>query len=254
MFSASHLRVPVRDRSVLVALVATLAATAWLVLWVWDASPYGRYLHHDTPASLGMALELTLFAFGWSVMIVAMMLPTTIPLLATFRALVGRRRQPGMLVGLVILGYLVTWTAVGLALWAGDRGIHAAVDALPFLAANPRIVLAATLVVAGAYQFSALKYRCLDECRSPLGFVLNHWHGLAPRREAFRMGVAHGLFCVGCCWSLMLVMFGVGLGSLAWMLVLGAITAIEKNASWGRRLARPLGLALIVAGLAVLNG
>ena len=109
-------------------------------------------------------------------------------------------------------------------------------------------------MVAGLYQFSPLKYRCLDECRSPLGFVLNRWRGVAERREAFGLGIAHGLFCVGCCWSLMLVMFAVGLGSLAWMLVLGVITAIEKNVPWGRRLARPLGVVLLLAGLSVVNG
>jgi predicted metal-binding membrane protein len=254
MFSASHLRVPVRDRTVLIALLTMLAATAWLVLWLWDASPYGRYLHHDALLGLGTPLELGLFVIGWALMIVALMLPTAIPLLATFGALVGRRRRPGLLIGLVIVGYVVTWTAFGLAAWIGDRGVHATVEAVPWLAANPRLVLAATFTLAGLYQFSWLKYRCLDECRSPLGFILNRWQGRAERREAFRMGVAHGVFCVGCCWSLMLVMFAVGVGSLAWMLALGAITAVEKNVAWGRRLARPLGLVLLLAGLSVLNG
>ena len=254
MFSASHLRVPARDRSILLTLVAGIAAIAWLVLWLWDASPYGRYLHHDTPTGLGTPLELGLFVIGWALMIVAMMLPTAIPLLATFGALVGRRRQPHLLIGLAILGYIVTWTAFGLVAWIADRGIHATVEADPWLAAHPQLILAGTLTLAGLYQFSALKYRCLDECRSPLGFILNRWQGRAERREAFGMGVAHGLFCVGCCWSLMLVMFAIGLGSLAWMLVLGAITAVEKNVSWGRRLSRPLGAVLLLAALAVVNG
>jgi predicted metal-binding membrane protein len=253
MFTASHLRSPARDRTILVGLVTMLAASAWLVLWLWDASPYRRYLHHDLPTGLGTPLELGLFVFGWGLMIVAMMLPTVIPLLATFRALVNGRARPGVLVGAVILGYLVTWTAFGLVAWLGDRGVHAAVEAVPWLADNPRFVLAGTFLIAGAYQFSNLKYRCLDECRSPLGFILHRWQGLAERREAFRLGVAHGLFCVGCCWSLMLVMFGVGLGSMAWMFGLGAITAIEKNATWGRRLGRPLGVALLLAGLTVVN-
>jgi predicted metal-binding membrane protein len=253
VFSASHARDPRRDRAALVALVVALAAVAWLALGLWEASPYGRYLHHDTPSGLGTFLEVGLFAGGWAVMTVAMMLPTTIPLLMTFGALVGRRRRPGLLVGLAIAGYLVTWTAFGLAAWMGDRAVHAAVDAIPWLADNARLVLVATLVVAGAYQFSPLKYRCLDACRSPLGFVLNRWQGVAERREAFRLGVAHGLFCVGCCWSLMLVLFAVGLGNLAWMLALGAVTAIEKNAPWGRRLGRPLGVMLLIGGVAVLN-
>lgn len=253
MFTASHLRNPARDRITLVSVLAILVATAWLALWAWDASPYGRYLHHDTPAGLGTMLEAGLFVAGWLLMIVAMMLPSTIPLLATFRALVGARRRPGLLVALAIAGYLVTWTAFGLVAWLGDRAVHAVVDAVPWLAANPRFVLAGTFAVAGAYQFTALKYRCLDACRSPLGFVLNRWHGRHERREAVRLGIAHGLFCVGCCWSLMLVMFAVGLGSAAWMLVLGAITAVEKNTAWGRQLGRPLGIVLLLGGLWVLN-
>ena len=254
MFAASHLRRPVRDRGILVLLVALLAATAWLVLSWWGASPYGRYLRHDAPVGLGSAPELGLFVAGWLLMIVAMMLPTTVPLLTTFRALVGRRRQPGRLVGAVVLGYLVTWAGFGLVAWLGDRAVHAVVDAVPWLSANPRLVLAATLVTAGVYQFSALKYRCLDECRSPLGFVMNRWTGRAEVREALGIGLAHGRFCIGCCWSLMLVMFAVGMGNVAWMLVLGGLTAIEKNTAWGRRLGRPLGVALLLAGLAVVNG
>jgi predicted metal-binding membrane protein len=254
MFSASHLRAPVRDRTLLVLLLAGLSASAWLGLYLWDTSPYGRYLHHETPDGLGTPLDLGLFVVGWALMIVAMMLPTSIPLVATFGALVGRRRRPRLLVGLVILGYLATWTAVGLVAWVGDRFVHAAVDAVPWLDAHPQYVLGTTFLVAGIYQFSQLKYRCLDECRSPLGFILNRWQGRSERREAFRMGVAHGLFCVGCCWSLMLVMFAVGLGSMVWMLAIGAVTAIEKNTPWGRRLARPLGALLLLAGLSVVGG
>jgi predicted metal-binding membrane protein len=253
MFKTSHLRVPARDRTVLIAVLAALATAAWLGLWWWGASPYGRYLRHDTPAGAGTAVGLGLFVAGWLLMIVAMMLPTTIPLLATFRALVGRRRQPGLLVGAVVVGYLVTWSGFGLVAWVGDRGVHALVDAIPWLAANPRFVLAATFVTAGAYQFSQLKYRCLDECRSPLGFVMNRWSGRSERREAFALGVAHGLFCIGCCWSLMLVMFAVGMGNVAWMLALGSVTALEKNTAWGRRLGQPIGVALLLAGLQVVN-
>jgi hypothetical protein len=91
--------------------------------------------------------------------------------------------------------------------------------------------------------------RCLEECRSPLGFVLQRWQGLRPAREAVALGVAHGLFCVGCCWSLMLVMFGLGLGSLAWMLAFGTVMAVEKNLPRGRRLGRPLGLALLAGAV-----
>ncbi len=146
-------------------------------------------------------------------------------------------------------GYLLVWAGFGLAAWAADRGVHAAVEALPWLATHPQLIIGATLLGAGLWQFSPLRDRCLDECRSPLGFVLNRWRGVSERREALLMGIAHGAFCVGCCWSLMLVMFGVGLSSLTAMLVLGGLTAIEKNLPGGRLLTRPLGVALILAAV-----
>ena len=110
-------------------------------------------------------------------------------------------------------------------------------------------LLLLTLIFAGLYQFSPLKYHCLDKCRSPLSFITQYWTGRHEAVAAFRLGVHHGLFCLGCCWSLMLVMFAVGTGSLAWMLALGAVMAIEKNLPWGRRLSRPVGLTLILGGI-----
>ena len=128
-----------------------------------------------------------------------------------------------------------------------DRGTIAGGLHLPWLAAQPQLIIGTTLLAAGLWQFSPLRDRCLDECRSPLGFVLNRWRGVSERREALAMGIAHGAFCVGCCWSLMLVMFGVGLANVTAMLVLGGITAIEKNLPSGRRLTHPLGLILVLA-------
>jgi predicted metal-binding membrane protein len=248
MFSPAHLRAPRRDQAILGGLLVALAASAWVALAVWGASPYGRYLHHE--GGVGpLPLEATLFAAGWVLMIVAMMLPSSVPLIVTFGMLVRRRRRPGLLVVLLLLGYLTVWGAFGLAAWVLDRGIHAAVNALPWLAAHPQLIMGATLLGAGLWQFSPLRDRCLDECRSPLGFVMNRWRGVSERREAVAMGIAHGAFCVGCCWSLMLVMFGVGLANVAAMLALGALTAVEKNLPQGRRLTHPLGVALVLAAV-----
>jgi len=249
MFAYARLANPRRDRAILLAALAGAIGVAWVALLAWEASPYGRFLHHEGGGA-ALPVEATLFALGWMLMIVAMMLPTSIPLVATFSALVRSRPERPALVAAVIAGYVVAWSGFGIVAWLLDRVVHAGVDATPWLAAHPELIVGATLLVAGAWQFSSLKYRCLDECRSPLGFVVNRWRGDRPRREAFAMGIAHGAFCVGCCWSLMLLMFGLGLGSLLWMLGLGAVMAIEKNAPWGRRVGRPLGLGLIVAAVA----
>jgi predicted metal-binding membrane protein len=252
MFTSSHLRDARRDRAFLGVALVALTGLAWLSLAWWSASPWGRFLGHDGGAAgtaLGGPLELSLFTLGWVLMIVAMMLPSSVPLVLVFAAIVGRRPAPGTLVSLLLAGYLAIWTAFGATAWLLDRGIHAAVDAWPWLAEHPQLIIGSTLLVAGLWQFSPLRDRCLDECRSPLGFIVNRWRAVSLRREAFSMGVAHGAFCVGCCWSLMLVMFGVGLGSLPAMLALGGLTAVEKNLPWGRRLTHPLGFTLIVAAV-----
>jgi predicted metal-binding membrane protein len=252
MFTSAHLRDSRRDRAILAGSLVALALLAWLSLFVWGASPYGVYLHHETIAG-PLLLEVSLFTLGWVLMIVAMMLPSSVPLVLVFAGVVGRRPRPGLLVGLLLAGYLAIWSAFGAAAWLLDRGIHALVAAWPWLATHSQLILATTLVIAGLWQFSPIRERCLDECRSPFGFVVNRWRGTSLRREAFAMGIAHGAFCVGCCWSLMLVMFGVGLGSVPAMLSLGAIIAVEKNMPWGRRLTRPMGIVLILAGVYALT-
>jgi predicted metal-binding membrane protein len=250
MFTPAHLRDPRRDRAILAGAIAGMSFLAWVSLLAWASSPYGPYLGHDDAAiTAPVAVEAALFTAGWVLMILAMMLPSSIPLVVTFGALVRQRPHPALLVGLVLAGYLLVWAGFGLGAWVLDRGIHAAVDALPWLASHTRLILGTTLAVAGLWQFSPLRDRCLDECRTPLGFVVARWRGLSARREALAMGIAHGLFCIGCCWSLMLVMFGVGVTSLGLMLGLGALTAIEKNMPWGRRLTRPLGIVLVLAAV-----
>jgi predicted metal-binding membrane protein len=232
--------------------MAGLVALAWLTLWVWGNSPYARLLSHDAAAAAGGGPGLALaFVGGWTLMIVAMMLPSSLPLVLMFSALTRRRADRTTLVGLLLLGYLCTWAVFGAVVHASDLGLHAAVSQLDWLGNHAWLISAVTLVGAGLYQFSELKYRCLEKCRSPLSFITEHWRGRSEHGHAFVLGVHHGLFCVGCCWLLMLLMFAVGVGSLGWMLALGAVMALEKNMMWGRRLSAPLGVTLVAAGLAV---
>ena len=239
----------------LLVLLLGLILASWVALSIWTGSPAARFLdHHDLEDTGFTGLTVTLFVAGWLLMIVAMMLPTSLPLVATFRAIVGRRPHPDRLAGLVVVAYVVTWTSVGLGLFVMDAGVHATVDAVPWLSAHPGSVAAVTLLAAGAYQFSSLKYRCLDACRSPLMFVMSHWRGERPAREAFEIGLRHAAYCVGCCWPLMLVLFALGMGNLAWMLGVGAVMTVEKNVPGGRRLGRPLGALLVLTGAATLLG
>jgi predicted metal-binding membrane protein len=232
-------------------LLAGLSGLAWLALFLWGQSPYARFLNHAELDAVhdDRSVVMLLFVAGWMLMTMAMMLPTSLPLVALFRGLLGRRPDRVRLVGLLVLGYVSVWTVFGFAVHAGDAVLHVLVASQAWLSARADAITAVTLVGAGVYQFTPLKFHCLDRCRSPMAFIVGHWRGRRPASEAFGLGVSHGLFCVGCCWSLMLLMFAMGMGSLGWMLVLGATMAVEKNMPWGRRLSAPLGAVLLGCGL-----
>ena len=245
-------------RRAVLPLIGGLIALAWLTLLVWELSPYGRYLDHGRWTDLGLAaylcralpagsvvLPALLYVSGWVLMIAAMMLPTILPLLGIFSRLVDTRPDRAALLTLVVLGYLSIWSAFGLAAHAIDYLLHDMAAAIPWLALNGWAIGAGVLAAAGSFQFSKLKYECLDKCRTPFSFVNERWRGGAPYRQSFLLGVHYGVFCVGCCWAIMLLMFVVGTGSVGWMLVLGAVMAIEKNVSWGGRLSAPLGIGLL---------
>lgn len=246
---------PHDDRRLFTALMAALVALAWLALLVWGQSPYGRYLsHHSLEEVRGDILLMLVFVAGWLVMIVAMMLPTSLPLVMVFRSLTHQRPDRSRLVALLLVGYLAAWTLFGVTIYAGDWGLHQAAERIAWLEPNAWLIGTGILALAGLYQFTPLKYHCLDKCRSPLSFVIEHWRGRDEATQAFQLGVRHGLFCLGCCWSLMLLMFAVGVGNLGWMLALGAVMAVEKNMPWGRRMSKPLGVALLGWALALALG
>jgi predicted metal-binding membrane protein len=162
-----------------------------------------------------------------------------------FHRVTRQRLDRFRLMLLLLGGYLCVWGLFGGLIYLGDTILHEMVERVTWLEGNAWAISVAVLALAGLYQFTPLKYMCLDKCRSPLGFVVEHWQGHAEALHAFRLGIHHGLFCLGCCWGLMLLMFAVGVGNLGWMLALGAVMAIEKNTPWGRRLSAPLGIALI---------
>jgi predicted metal-binding membrane protein len=164
-------------------------------------------------------------------------------------------RRPGRagLVLRLVLGHLSVWVLFGALAYAGDTGLHEAVERLPAPAAAAGAIGAGILLAAGVFQFTPLKHMCLEKCRSPYSFLVEHWRGRRAGRDAVRLGVRHGLFCVGC-WALMLLMFAVGGANLGWMLALGALMAAERATRWGRLLTRPLGAALIAWAALALAG
>src|ERR1043165_9521127 len=236
------------ERRAFLSLLGSLVGSAWIALWVGSRSPYGRYLSQQQLGELGacsLLLPITFYLIAWTLMTVAMMLPTAMPLLEIFRRLTAARKDRSQLLALIISGYLAVWLAFGIAAHIADWFLHEIVERNSWLEARAWLIGAATLLLAGGFQFSRLKYRCLDKCRAPLSFVTEYWRGRDERRNAFLLGIHHGVFCVGCCWALMLLMFAVGVGNVAWMLALGALMAAEKNLPWGRRLSAPVGVALL---------
>lgn len=245
------------DRPILVPVLLGLVALAWYALLVWSLSPYARFLGHEALADLHgegdnyIFMLVAVFIAGWTLMTIAMMLPTSLPLILLFRHIVRHRPNRRRLVMLLLTGYLGVWMGFGGVAYLGDRMLHEAVEQNLWLASHPWLISITIFFLAGLYQFTPLKYHCLDQCRSPLTFIMGNWHGRHDHHESLMLGIRHGLFCLGCCWSLMLLMFAVGMGNLGWMLALSAVMAVEKNLSWGRRLGKPLGAILVVWAIVI---
>ena len=243
------------DRRPFLIVMAALIAMTWLALWIWSISPYARFLGHEGIGDLGSAFGgqylalLGVFVAGWTLMTIAMMLPTSLPLVMLFHRLTRQRSDRLRLVVSLIVGYLGVWVLFGGLAHLGDLFVHEAVEHSTWLKDNAWAVGAGAIMIAGIYQFTPLKYKCLDKCRSPLSFIAEHWRGSQHGVQAVRLGAHHGLFCIGCCWSLMMLMFVVGVGNVAWMLVLGSVMAVEKNMPWGSKISAPLGMALVGWGL-----
>ena len=200
---------------------------------------------------------LTTFVIAWGVMMAAMMFPAAAPMLLLYRTVaMGRRARGGAFVPTWVFagGYLLVWVAAGVVTWVVVQlGSDAAGR---FVEADRQrwapVALGIVLLGAGLYQFTSLKGMCLRQCQSPVGFVMTHWRD--GYRGALRMGVVHGLFCLGCCWALFAVLVAAGVMSLAWMLLLTLVVFLEKaipRVTWG---SRAVGFAFVALGVVVMAG
>lgn len=208
------------------ALVA-LAVAAWALTGVRMAG-----MDEGPGSDLG---TLGFYLTSWVVMMAAMMFPSVAPLVAVYAGLQRSRRAKSMAApagatSLLVAGYLVVWTAAGLAafgLFEVGRALFG--DALAWDGGG-RWVAAGVLLAAAAYEFTPLKNACLTRCRGPLSFILQSWRDGRP--GALRMGIEHGAWCVGCCWALMAALFALGVMSIAWMVLVALLIAIEKLLPW----------------------
>jgi predicted metal-binding membrane protein len=233
----------------LVLLVLTpLFSWMWIVMMARDmygpmtgASAWMMAAHWNAP-------HLLLLWAMWSVMMTAMMLPSAAPLILVYGAAARRSRQPTERRHIYALaaGYLTAWTAFSLAATALQRALASLLLVSPMMEAGSSRVSATLLVVAGLYQWTPLKHACLRTCQSPLGFLMARWRD--GWSGAFRVGLEHGVYCVGCCWALMLLLFAGGVMNIVVIAALTAWVAVEKLAPFGGRAAQFSGAVMIAVG------
>jgi predicted metal-binding membrane protein len=189
-----------------------------------------------------------LLAGAWQLMTAAMMLPSSLPLMVLFGRAGATAPNRGSAFALFIGGYFLVWTAFAASAFTFDMGVHWLAQTWSWLFEHDQVIPAGTLALAAAYQLTPLKDACLRSCRNPAIYLMRNYR--RGRLGGLRLGVRHGLFCLGCCWALMLLMFAVGVAHLAWMGVLAVVMVVEKTFAGGNALTRPL--AVVLAGLAAL--
>ena len=244
-----------RDRAVTLGGILVLAVLAWIQLLRIGremASMTAMGMAHMEPWTLD---DGVLAAAMWVTMMVAMMLPTAAPMILVFTAVHRTRRVesevPHVNTGLFTLAYLCVWGGFSVIAAAAQWGLHsAALLSADAMTATP-LIGSALLVLAGIYQLTPLKTACLARCRTPLGFLLGEWR--EGRGGAFLMGLRHGLFCLGCCWILMALLFVGGVMNLTWVAAISAFVLVEKLLPAGRVVSWSAGAALLGWGLLALR-
>ena len=255
-----------KDKSVVYVGILAVAATAWYYLY-WMAQQHAQMdmgsmdmMGMDgmdmmgmgmTSSMSGMMMESVSMLFVmWSVMMVAMMLPSLTPIAEVFTSLNVRKKKQGQLyvkTSVFVTGYLLVWFAFSLVLAVVQSQLsEAQLLGTPEMGSSNLLLSGSILLLAGVYQWTPLKIACLKYCRSPIGFLLNRWRD--GKLGAVAMGWHYGVFCLGCCWALMVVMFAVGTMSLLWMVIIAVFMLCEKIFPPGAVVRNAAGFALVAWG------
>jgi predicted metal-binding membrane protein len=243
-----------RDRMIVLAGLAAVAALAWVyILYL------GRHMRGMDMGSMPMGMDMSmpqmvswstldfiLMFVMWAVMMVAMMVPSAAPMILVVATLSRQRHahhRPFAPTAVFLLGYVAVWSGFAAAATVAQWGLHSLALLSPTMVSTSPLLGGALLVAAGVFQWSALKYRCLTHCRSPLGFLMAEWReGMI---GVFAMGVRHGMFCLGCCWALMALLLVLGVMNLLWIAALAGFVLIEKVAPAGQWVSRVTGVLLV---------
>lgn len=240
-----------RDRLAVLASLAGVTCLAWVYLW-FDAA-HMRAMHMAgemsamvspwAPGSLVMVFAM------WSIMMVGMMLPSATPAVLLYGAMVRKNAERGTVlpsVWIFTAGYIAVWTGFSLAATVLQAGLEGAKLMTPMMVSASAWLNGILLVAAGVYQWLPIKDVCLRKCRAPLQFFMFNWR--PGTRGALAMGAHHGLFCVGCCWALMLLLFAAGVMNLLMVALIAAFVLVEKLMPAGALFGRIAGLGMIAYG------
>jgi predicted metal-binding membrane protein len=268
MTATAPLPLPKREQLFLIASLAGITALAWLYLVVRAgqmSSPMETAsmsmdgmampsLSHVSPQLVSWSpVEFLLLFLMWAIMMVGMMLPGAMPMILLFAGVSRSARQqsePAAPVAVFVLGYLLAWTGFSLLAVLVQWGLERAALLSPMMVSASPWLGGLLLIGAGAYQWSPVKERCLTHCRSPLAFVAGHWR--PGTSGALQMGLHHGLYCLGCCWLLMGLLFVGGVMNLLWVAAIAGFVMLEKLLPAGLHAGRIGGALLCLMGLVVI--
>lgn len=251
--STSRSPLTAREITVVVGGLAGVAMAGWAYMFymAWAMANMDKVDMWMPPmgAISWTAEDFLMLFIMWATMMVAMMTPSILPMVSMFATLNRNRRNRGQLYTptfVFVAGYLFAWTGFSVLATVVQWPLHTTDLLNPMMNSRSFLLSGAVLMVAGLYQWTPYKDACLTTCRSPLGFLMTEWRDGAA--GALVMGIRHGIYCVGCCWALMLVLFAVGVMNMLWVLLITAFVVVEKILPAPRTMRLFSGLALFVWG------
>ncbi len=255
---AVHTRLSARDHLIVGGGLAAITLAGWGYMFHM-AGAMGNMGQLEmwmppSASSIWSPTDFFMLLVMWSIMMVAMMTPSSLPMVTMFATVsrsLRRREQPYTPTFIFVAGYLIAWTGFSVLAAIAQWPLHTVGLLNPMMNSASYLLSGLVLIGAGLYQWTPLKDACLTKCRSPLGFLMTEWRDGA--RGALLMGIRHGIYCVGCCWALMLILFAVGVMNMLWVALITGFVLMEKILPASRRVRFASGLGLLGWGAYWLN-